>query len=65
MLQLCLCRDIEHLGRLESIQEARVLQQLIFLYATFVTLSCTPNFPRAQLFFNTFKSTFILCEDFV
>ena len=28
MLQLCVCRDIEHLGSLESTQEARVLLRL-------------------------------------
>ena len=37
MLQLCVCRDIEHLGSLESTQEARV-----------TPLSSSPNFPRAQ-----------------
>ena len=36
MLQLCVCREIEHLGSLESTQEARE------------PLSCSPNFPRAQ-----------------
>ena len=34
MLQLCLCRDIDHLGSLESTQAAR--------------LTCSLNFPRAQ-----------------
>ena len=43
MLQLCLCRDIEHLGSLESTQEARVARG-----ATLTPLSCSPNFPRAQ-----------------
>ena len=38
MLQLCVCRDIELLGSLESSQEARIL----------TPLSCSPNFPRAQ-----------------
>ena len=36
MRQLCVCRDLEHLGSLESTQEART------------PLSCSPNFPRAQ-----------------
>ena len=40
MLQLCICRDIEHLGSLESTQEVRV--------ATLTLLSCSPDFPRAQ-----------------
>ena len=40
MLQLCVGRDIEHLGSLESTQEVRV--------ATITPLSCSPNFPRAQ-----------------
>ena len=43
MLQLCVCRVIEHLGSLESTQEARVA-----LGATRTPLSCSPNFPRAQ-----------------
>ena len=43
MLQLCVCRDIEHLGSLESTQEARVARG-----ATLTPLSCSPNFPRAQ-----------------
>ena len=37
MLQLCVCRDIEHLGSLKSTQEARV-----------TPLSCSLNFPGAQ-----------------
>ena len=41
MLQLCACRDIEHLGSLESIQEARVA---LGAY----TSRAAPNFPRAQ-----------------
>ena len=41
MLQLCVCRDIEHLGSLESTQEAAPR-------ATLTPLSCSPNFPRAQ-----------------
>ena len=43
MLQLCVCRDIEHLGSLDSTQEARVARG-----ATLTPLSCSPNFPRAQ-----------------
>ena len=41
MLQLYECRDIEHLGSLESTQEAAPR-------ATLTPLSCSPNFPRAQ-----------------
>ena len=41
MLQLCVFRDIEHLGSLESIQEARVA---LGAY----TSRAAPNFPRAQ-----------------
>ena len=41
MLQQCVCRDIEHLGSLESTQEAAP-------HATLTPLSCSPNFPRAQ-----------------
>ena len=41
MLQQCICRDIEHLGSLESTQEARVARGA-------TPLSCSPNFPRAQ-----------------
>ena len=41
MLQQCVCRDIEHLGSLESTQEAAPR-------ATLTPLSCSPNFPRAQ-----------------
>ena len=43
MLQLCVCRDIERLGSLDSTQEARVA-----LGATLTPPSCSPNFPRAQ-----------------
>ena len=39
MRQQRVCREIEHLGSLESTQEAR---------ATLTPLSCSPNFPRAQ-----------------
>ena len=41
MLQLYVCRDIEHLESLESTQEAAPR-------ATLTPLSCSPNFPRAQ-----------------
>ena len=37
MRQLCVHRDMKHLGSLESTQEARVTH-----------LSCSPNFPRAS-----------------
>ena len=40
MRQLCVCRDIEHLGRLELHSAAP--------RATLTPLSCSPNFPRAQ-----------------
>ena len=42
MLQLCVCRDIEHLVGLESTQEARVARGAL------TPLSCSPNFPRVQ-----------------
>ena len=45
MLQLCVCRDIEHLGSLESTQEARDSDTP---RATLTPLSFSPNFPRAQ-----------------
>ena len=38
MSQLCVHRDMKHLGSLESTQEARVAAHL----------SCSPNFPRAS-----------------
>ena len=41
MRQLCVCREIEPLGSLESTQEAAPR-------ATLTPLSCSPNFPRAQ-----------------
>ena len=41
MPQQCVCRDIEHLGSLESTQKARVAKLL-------TPLSCCPNFLRAQ-----------------
>ena len=46
MLQLYVCRDIEHLGNLESTQEARVAFGCSSSnsYAS----SCSPNFPQAQ-----------------
>ena len=37
MRQLCVHRDMKHLGSLESTQEARVARVL-----------CSPNFPRAS-----------------
>ena len=40
MLQLCVCGDIEHLGSLESIQEARV------------TLGCASSKSYASIVFN-------------
>ena len=47
MLQLCVCRDIEHAGSLESTQEARVA---LGFASTLTPLSCSPNFPHAQYF---------------
>ena len=47
MLQLCVCRDIEHAGSLESTQEAKVA---LGLASTRTPLSCSPNFPHAQYF---------------
>ena len=41
MRQLCVCRDIERLGSLESTQEAAPS-------ATLTPLPCSPNSPRAQ-----------------
>ena len=46
MLQLHVCRDIEHLGNLESTQEARVAFGCS--RATLTPLLCSPNFPQAQ-----------------
>ena len=46
MLQLCVCRDIEHLETLENTQEAGVA--LGCALATLTPLSRSPNFPRAQ-----------------
>ena len=46
MLQLCICRDMEHLETLENTQEARVA--LGCAPATLTPLSRSPNFPRAQ-----------------
>ena len=43
MRELCVCRDIEHLGSLESTQEA-----VPHASATLTPLSCSPNFTRAQ-----------------
>ena len=42
MLQQWVCRDIEHLGSLESTQEARVVRGAL------TPLSYSPNLPRAQ-----------------
>ena len=39
MLQLCVCRDIEHLGSLERVAAPG---------ATLTPLSCSPSFPLAQ-----------------
>ena len=44
----CVCRDIEHLGSLESTQEARVGLHSAAPRATLPPLSCSPNFPRAH-----------------
>ena len=38
MLQLCVCREIEHLGSLESTQEARVALRLVQLLRLFRAL---------------------------
>ena len=46
MRQLCVRRDMKHLGSLESTQEARVA--LATPRATLTHLSCSPNFPRAS-----------------
>ena len=43
MLQLCVCRDIESLGSLESTQEVRVARG-----ATLTALSCSSNFPHTH-----------------
>ena len=43
MLQLCVCRDIEYLGSLESTQEVRVAQG-----ANHTALSCSSNFPHTH-----------------
>ena len=42
MLQLCVCRDIEHLGSLESTQEARVALGCASYnsYVSFVLSNC-------------------------
>ena len=44
MFQLRIGRDIEHLGSLESIQEAEVV-----LGITLMPLSCSPNVPHTQI----------------
>ena len=43
MGQLCVHRDMKHLGSLGSTQEARVARGV-----TLTHLSCSPNFPRAS-----------------
>ena len=43
MLQPCICRDIEHLGSLESTQEDEVA-----LSITLLPLSCSPHFLRTH-----------------
>ena len=43
MRQLCVHRDMKHLGSLESTQEVRVASRL-----RLEQLSCSPNFPRAS-----------------
>ena len=40
MLQLCICRDIEHLGSLESTQEARVAQGALLRLFHVLQTSC-------------------------
>ena len=49
MLRQCVCRDIEHLGSLESTEKARVALGCPsnYSYVSFV-LSKEANFPRAQ-----------------
>ena len=44
MCQLCIYRDMKHLGSLESTQEARVAQSR----HTLLHLPCSSNFPRAS-----------------
>ena len=46
MRQLCVRRDMKHLGSFESTQEARVV--LATPRATLTHLSCSPHFPRAS-----------------
>ena len=46
MLQRRVCRDIEHLGSLGSTQRLELLSAAP--RAALTTLSCSPNFPRAQ-----------------
>ena len=48
MLQRCVCRDIEHLGSLESTQEARVALVRASSNSYTSLLSTLPHFPRAQ-----------------
>ena len=44
MSQLCVHRDMKHLGSLESTQEAGVALG----YASSNSYACSPNFPRAS-----------------
>ena len=48
MLQLCVCRDIEHAGSLDSTKEAQSCSRLLLEQFWLTPLSCSPNFPRAQ-----------------
>ena len=48
MLQQCICRDIGHMGSLDSIQEDRELLLSAVPQATLMPLSCSPNFPHTQ-----------------
>ena len=48
MLQQCVCRDIEHLGSLESTQKARVALGCASSYSYASLVLRSPNFPRAQ-----------------
>ena len=46
MLQLCVCRDIEHLEVWRALK--RLELHSAAPRATLTPLSCSPNFPRAQ-----------------
>ena len=48
MLQLCVSRDIEHLGSLDSTRLKRLELLSAVPRATLMPLSCSPNVPRAQ-----------------